>query len=640
MIVPALTPSVSREVARPARATGGGQPVDTFEPGTVLKPDLKTYLTLPAQGAPRWAPDSRRFAYLSNHTGTSQVYLREPDGATRPLTRGDQGVSFVSWSPDGKWLLYAQDTDGDERAQLHLVSPDGREHRNVTGRPGVIHSYGGFSPDSRQILYSSNARDPRHFDLYTYDLESGSTRLLLQREGMNDPQGFSPDGARVLFETGHSNLNSDLFVLDTLSGDVRHLTPHQGDVRYAGARFTPDGRSLLLTTDRGGEFMTLSRLDLETGAITPLVRHDWDVESFTVSEDGRTVAYTLNQDGYSRLHILDLESGLSRPGPELPEGVIGGLDLRQDGKLSLKVNEPAGPSRSLLFDLETGDGQVILQGSLGPIHPGGLVKPELVRFPSHDGLDIPAFLYRPPDAPADRPLPAVVVLHGGPESQTRPTFSPLHQYLVDQGFAILAPNIRGSTGYGKSYTHLDDVERRPEAIGDVAMSAEYLKKIGVDPARIAVMGGSYGGYMALAALAFDRDNWAAGVDVVGISDLETFMKNTGAWRVKNRAAEYGDPEKDREVLRMWSPIHYVDQMEAPLMVVQGANDPRVPRSEADQIVASFRERGKQVEYLLYPDEGHGVARLENRVHCYENVARFLREHLQGDFSVTATSNIG
>lgn len=618
--VSSFRPSVA-----PARATEAPEPQ---APARKLKPSLQEYLTLPGVGGPAWSPDGKSLAYLSNASGQTQIHLRGADGADRQITSGNQGVKWVTWTEDGSHLLYGADTDGDERTQIHLVRPDGAGHRNLTARPGVIHDFGGFTPDGKGILYASNARDKANFDLYVQDLAGGEPRMIHRGEGMLSPAGFSPDGTKVLFSRATSNLNNDLFVLDLTTGRTRHLTPHEGDARFYGPKFSEDGKSLLLNTDRNGEYLALSRMDLATGAVTPVAGQGWDVEGWTMSPDQGTVAFTQNEDGYSKLYLHDLATGMTRPGPALPEGVVTDLEYRDDGSLAFKASGPVRTSSLWTLDPASGRSDLVLEADLGAVDPAGLVKPELVRYPSFDGREIPAFLYRPPDAPKDRPLPAVIVVHGGPESQTRPNFTALHQYFVDRGLAVLAPNIRGSVGYGKTFSHLDDVDKRPDAIADVKAAKKWLQTVGIDSSRVAVMGGSYGGWMTLACLAFEPEEWAAGVDVVGMSNLETFLENTGPWRVKLRAAEYGDPVRDKDLLRRMSPIHKVDDIRAPLMIIQGANDPRVPKSEADQMAAAMKARGAEVEYLLFEDEGHGLAKLPNKVKGYEAVAEFLEKHLK------------
>jgi dipeptidyl aminopeptidase/acylaminoacyl peptidase len=363
---------------------------------------------------------------------------------------------------------------------------------------------------------------------------------------------------------------------------------------------------------------------------------DGDVEDLALAPDGRTVVYALNRDGYVEARLLDLASRTERTLP------LGERRLCYDAgrwsptfawspdgaRIALSLTDATAAPDVWLVEADGSATRRITWSWDAELPTETLVEPELVRYPSFDRRQIPAFVYRPPAAPRDGTAPALFYVHGGPESQFQPSFNPVVQYFTARGFVVVAPNVRGSTGYGKAYSHLDDLERRPDAVRDLAAGAEWLAASGqAHPRRIAVMGGSYGGYMVLAALTDRPDLWAAGVDIVGIANFVTFLERTGPWRRRQREAEYGSLERDRALLERLSPLQRADRIMAPLLVIHGANDPRVPVSEAEQIVATLQSRGRPVVYLRYEDEGHGLVRLPNRLDAYPKIADFLERHL-------------
>jgi dipeptidyl aminopeptidase/acylaminoacyl peptidase len=399
------------------------------------------------------------------------------------------------------------------------------------------------------------------------------------------------------------------------------LTPHAGDARFYGARVTPDGGSVYLLTDRDGDFMRLARLDLSTLEFEYLTPDDRDVEALDLSRDGRYLVASRNVEGYSDL-LLFSGKGRRMPDPEIPGGIVGGFEFSPDStRLAFTLTGPVRNADVWVLDLPDGDARRLTRSSTAGIPPRTFRRPELVRYPTFDGREIPALFYQPDAGDA----PVVVNVHGGPESQSRPAFAPVTQYLLGRGYAVFFPNVRGSTGYGKAYTHLDDVELRMDSVRDLAHAAHWLREKGHE--RIAVMGGSYGGFMVLAALTGYPGLWSAGVDIVGIANLVTFLENTGSYRRALREPEYGSLERDRAFLESISPIHKAERITAPLMVIHGKNDPRVPVGEAEQIVEKVRERGGTVEYLLYEDEGHGLLKLKNRLDAYPKIVAFLDRYL-------------
>jgi dipeptidyl aminopeptidase/acylaminoacyl peptidase len=597
---------------------------------------------------PSFSPDGSRLTFLTDITGTYEVWSVPVDmHASSPLWPeqltfvGDR-VLGATYSPVGPLLLVASDAGGSERTQMHLLSDDGASFTSITANPEVIYQFGDWSPDGARLIYGSNERDARYFDIYEYALVSGQARLLHQSDYTNQPLRYSPDGRSVVFTRVHSNIHLQLLLLDTVTGDIRPLTPdvveRQGEHLFP--YWSADGRGLYLVSNRGRQFASLAWLDLATAEMTYLYDENWDVESLELTHDGRRMALVFNEDGYSRLELYDVAEGWEArralPVPDLPRGVIsrpgwpgGGLAWSRDGRrLAITCFPPNDAADVWIWNVDEQRLWRATHSSLGGIPRETLVAPALVHYPTFDGRQIPAFLYLPRGKEA-RNLPVIIRVHGGPEGQARPFFEPDLQYFVAQGYAVLLPNVRGSTGYGYEYQSLDDVRLRMDSVADLRYAALWLRESGIgDPGRIAVMGGSYGGFMVLSAITTYPELWTAAVDIVGVANFVTFLENTGPWRRKHRESEYGSLEHDREFLESISPINHVDRIIAPLFVIHGANDPRVPVGEAEQIVAALRERDVPVEYLRFEDEGHGLAKRKNKLVAYPAVARFLARYLR------------
>ncbi len=597
-----------------------------------------------------FAPGGERLSFLTDISGVGEVWsvgldarLTMPPWPTQLTFRGERAAS-ARFSPTTETLLVSGDIGGSERTQLFLLGDDGAQFEALTNRPETIYTFGDWSPDGKRILYASNERDPRYFDVYEREIASGEMRLLLQNDAMNTPARYAPDGRSALIERRTDRYQrNQLLLVGTMTGEtgtVRMLTPEltEGTAQYAYAAWSADRRGLYLLSDRNRQFVSLSWLDLETCELRFLSDEQWDAEALAVSADGARLALVTNEDGYSRLELFDVADGWEArtllPTPTLPDalrGVIAEPVWSPDGaRLAFTLAPAADTVDVWVWDTNTSTLTRATRSALGGIPRETFVTPELVYYPTFDGRQIPAFLYRPKDGPQNN-LPVVIYVHGGPEGQFRPTFNAVIQFLVSQGYGVLAPNVRGSTGYGYDYQSLDDVRLRMDSVNDLRYAALWLAEQGIaDAKRIAVMGGSYGGFMVLSALTTYPEVWAAGVDIVGIANFVTFLENTGPWRRKLREAEYGSLERDREFLEEISPIHHVDRITAPLFVVHGANDPRVPVGEAEQIVAALRARKTPVEYLRFDDEGHGLIKRANRLVAYPAIARFLDEHLRAE----------
>ncbi|HEX2741527.1 MAG TPA: S9 family peptidase [Rubrobacter sp.] len=585
--------------------------------------EFARYLKIRGAWGASFSPDGRRVSFLTEITGVPQVWEVAADGPSWPeqLTFYEERVSDATYSPTENSLLFSMDAGGNERSQLFLLQ-DG-EVMDLTGAPDAIHYSGDFSSDGRRIAYTATRRNGTDFDVFVQNLPDGEPEMVWKVSGYHTVADWAPEGSALIVSRHHSNVNNDLYWLDLATGEATLLTPHEGDARFYGANVTPEGGSIYLATDRDGEFLRLARLELASLTLEYLTPDDWDVESVELSRNGRYIVASRNVDGYSDLMLFN-GRGRRMPDPRIPEGIVGGLEFSPDsGRLAFTLTASERNPDVWVLDLPDGDARRLTRSSTAGIPPRTFRRPRVVRYPSFDGRRIPALFHEPGIENA----PVIVNVHGGPESQSRPAFAPVTQYLLHRGYAVFFPNVRGSTGYGKTYTHLDDVELRMDSVKDLAHAAYWLREQGHE--RIAVMGGSYGGFMVLAALTEYPGLWTAGVDIVGIANLVTFLENTGSYRRHLREPEYGSLEKDRAFLSSISPIHKAEKIKVPLMVVHGKNDPRVPVGEAEQIVERVKNNGGIVEYLLYEDEGHGLARLKNRLDAYPRIAAFLEEHLAG-----------
>lgn len=591
-------------------------------PGRSSPANVEQYFGVRAATTPVWLGEDR-LAFLYDASGVPQVWTVRRDGPRpAPLTDRPDRVGALLATAGGDRLVFGMDRGGDERHQLYVVDPAGGEPTALTSDPATIHAFGACSPDGGRFAFASNARDQRFFDVLIVGLDGpAAPSPVMATDELLTPLAFSPDGRSLLVRRQNTNLDADLFLVPLDGGDPRHLTPHDGEASIPHAAFDPAGDAIFAVSNRDRDIAALVRIDLATGEETVLAGPGWDVEALAVSADGRRLAYAINDDGASRIVLRELPSGEERPVTGLPPGVVEGPSWSADGTtLAFSWSGPVDPPAIWLSGTD-GAARRVTPPDLAGLDPTGLRAPETVRYPTFDGRDIPALWFRPA---GPGPWPTVVDVHGGPESQRRVAFAPITQFLVAQGYAVLAPNVRGSTGYGKAYCHLDDVEKRMDAVADLAAAADWLQgRPEVHGDRIAIFGQSYGGFMVLAALTTYPERWAAGVDVVGIANWQTFFEQTGPWRRRTRAAEYGDPIRDADLLRELSPLHRADRIAVPLLAIHGRNDPRVPLGEAEQIVAAVRGNGHGADLLVFDDEGHGLVKRANRVAGYGAVASFL-----------------
>ncbi len=578
-----------------------------------------------------WLPDGGMLI-TTRFGSTFQVHhVPAPGAARRQLTYFNEPVGGAKTVPGQQRFVLTRDTGGDEWFQLFVRDLDGIAQpltEPVTRNQSPV-----FAKDGSLLVWSRAIKGSADYAIMAADpADPKSRRVVWQGTGAVGPQDISADKATVLLAKGISNRENQLMLLDMASGKVTPLDfSIKAKARFEDARLIDGGKAIVAITNAGTDTRRLVRIDIATGKMTTLSREPgWDVEAYDLSADGVTVAYTLNEDGYSRVILMPLASGGQAASPALPRGVVTALSFSPDGR-RLAVGLSNATTAGDVWAVDMGSMAITrwTQSESGELDVAKLVEPQLVRFTSFDGLTVPAFVYRPKNAAPDAKLPVIIDIHGGPEAQTRPSWNPGAQYFADVlGAVVILPNVRGSDGYGTKYLNLDNGPLREDSVKDIGALIDWAgKQPGMDAKRIAVYGQSYGGYMSLASMTFYSDRLVGGVERYGISDFISFMANTEAYRRDNRRAEYGDERdpKMRAVYERIAPLKNVGKITKPMLVMQGANDPRVPQSESDQVVAALRGNGVETWYVLYADEGHGFLKKANNDLRREVETVFLRK---------------
>jgi len=578
---------------------------------------------------PAFTPDGSALLCVGPGDGLMQAWRVPLDGGLprRLSFVRNERVMQARLSPDGSQAILSVDAGGDEHAQLWLVPAAGGEARQLTDAPSVIHTFGTWTPDGKAILYAANARDPSRFDLHRMDLASGKVETLLKDGQTLSTGGVQPNGNLLPVIEDLSHFNTDISLLDLRSGERKPIRIAERTAKSMAFRWSKDGSALYFSADGERDFLGIGRYLVAHSRIDWLYAPEADVESLALAPDGR-IAAVVNRDGFSRLELLSAD-GRPMPTAIEPGGVISEIAWSPNGgTLAYAFSTPTAGSRIRLLDVAAGTVRSVMADEPAGRLAGDLVEPELVRFASFDGVRLSGFFYRPRGAPPARGWPVAMMVHGGPEWQMKAFLRYDVQNLVEAGYAVFTPNVRGSTGYGRRYASLDDRERRMDSVRDLEVCGRWLRRQpGLDPQRMAILGESYGGFMVLSALAEQPDLWQAGVDVFGVVNFETLLRNTGPWRRDHRAAEYGDPLEDPDLMRWLSPISRAGRIKVPLFVTHGDRDPRVPKSESDQIVAFLKGRGGTVEYQELKYEGHGYLRAHNRRAAYDGIRCFLDRHL-------------
>jgi dipeptidyl aminopeptidase/acylaminoacyl peptidase len=586
-----------------------------------------------------FSEDGAHVLFASNLSGQFNLW-RVPVAGGWPdqLTSfADDTVRGVGVSPRDGTLVLCADHDGDEFHQLYVIAGGKGWPEQLTNEPQVQHfvAASAWSPDGTKFAYAANARKPTDMECWVRDAETGDTQPVFGEGKFSFPGRFAPDGSKLLALDfrNNSDVSIHLVDLDGSGGGARELTPHEDEALYIPGPWARDGSGFYLVTDEGSEFRGLAFFNVESDSFEWVEEPTADVDDVALSDDGRVLAWLVNEQGYDRLRLRDLDTGRDLPSPELPAGarphLTGAeppLALSPDGShAALIVSSPRRPPEAWVVETASGRTWAVTDSRLGGLQEDDLVEIELVSFPSFDGREIPAWLYRPN---VDGKVPVVLSIHGGPEAQERPVYQPLYQYLLSRGIGVLATNIRGSTGYGKSYQRLVQRDWGGGDMQDWEHAVKWLQQQDwVDAERVGVFGGSYGGFAVLTCVTRLPDYWAAAVDIFGPSNLVTFAKAVPpTWR-RFIARFVGDPETEADFLMERSPITYVDNVKAPLLVIQGATDPRVVKGESDQMVAKLQELGRDVEYVVFDDEGHGFTKRPNELRAYRLAAEWLEQHL-------------
>ncbi len=609
-------------------------------PDQTREPDMKQYpaeaffKTISYAGA-SFSRDGERILLSSDSSGVFNVAsLPFEGGEPRRLTDSRSNAMFaLSWFPRDLRFLYTFDEGGNELNHIYVREEDGSS-RNLTPGEEVKALFAGFSEDEETFWVLTNERDPRAFDLYRHAVDGYGRELVFRNDAAWEVQRVSRNGRWVSIARNNTNADSDIYLWDAEAPEAEPvlITPYEGDAQHAALSFAPDSRSLYYTTDAHGEFAEAWRYDLESGERSPVIRERWDVLFLYFSENGRYRVAGINADARTEVRIVDTRTGKQVQLPELPPGDLSDVTFSHDEtRMAFYVDSSRSPQNLHVVDLDSGVHRQLTDALNPAIDPDDLVEGTVVRYASYDELEIPSILYRPQSASPEAPAPALVWVHGGPGGQSRLGYSPAIQHLVNHGYAVLAVNNRGSSGYGKTFFHLDDRRHGDVDLKDVVTARRYLESLyWVDGEAVGIIGGSYGGYMVAAALAFEPQAFDAGIDIFGVTNWVRTLESIPPWWESFKTALYsemGDPAVDGERHRAVSPLFHAKNIEGPLLVVQGANDPRVLQVESDELVAAVRANGVPVEYIVFDDEGHGFLKRENRIEASEAYVRFLDAHL-------------
>ncbi|MCC3859938.1 alpha/beta hydrolase family protein [Pseudemcibacter aquimaris] len=572
----------------------------------------------------------------SDETGIYNAYRMPLDGSpAEQLTNSTVESTYaISWFPGDDRILYFADQGGNENDHVYVRELNGSS-KDLTPGENVKAIFAEWSDDDQSFYIMTNERDPRYYDIYKYQVSDYSRELIFENNDGYSPQGITGDGRWIALRLEYNNTDSDVFLIDLASEDQAPInaTAHEGEVDHSIYDFTADNSKLIYATNEFGEYNQAWSYDLESGERALHFKNDnWDVSFLYFSDDGKYQVAGVNEDASTKVTITDTESGADVIMPPLPAGDLRSVNFTDDSrKMVFYINSDTSPSNLYVHEIGTDTATRLTNSGNPDIDENILVPSEVVRFKSYDGLEIPGLLYKPKQASATNKVPAIVYVHGGPGGQSRKGYNPTVQHLVNNGYAVMRINNRGSSGYGKTFYHMDDKKHGDVDLKDVVYNKYYLQSLDwVDADKIGVMGGSYGGYMVMAAMAF-TDEFNVGVNIFGVTNWVRTLKSIPAhWEAARKGLydELGDPETDEERLHNISPVFFGHQVKSPVLVVQGSNDPRVLQIESDDMVAAIREGGTYVDYLIFDDEGHGFSKRDNRIEASNKYLEFLDGYLK------------
>ena len=604
----------------------------------VVEYDAKTIYENTSFGGASFSHDESRVLVHSDQSGVSNLYvIPAAGGEAVSLTKSEsESIYSVSFFPSDDRLLYSSDKGGNEINHLFVLEPD-KEAKDLTPAEKGKASFYGWSGDKKSFYVTTNERDPKAFDLYRYATDKYKRKLVFKNTGNFSIGDMSPDGRYVALGKTRTNADSDIYLVDLKARSKRKrkpalITKHEGAVDHGVMEFSRDSKHLYYSTNGHGEFSQIWSYELGTKAAKAELTAEWDVSYVTFSDSGRYRVSATNADARTVLKVFDTQSKEDVEIANLPSGDITSARFsKSENMMAFYLSSDTAPRNLYVLDIASGEHKRLTQSLNAKIDPKNLVEGEVVRYKSFDGLEIPAILYRPHQSKTGK-VPALVSVHGGPGGQSRLGYSPSVQHLVNHGYAVLRVNNRGSSGYGKTFYHLDDRNHGEGDLNDCVYGRKYLESLDwVDGSKVGISGGSYGGYMVLAALAFQPEAFNVGVDIFGVANWLRTLESIPPWWASFRDylyAEIGDPKTDRERLTRISPLFHADKIKRPLLVIQGANDPRVLKVESDEIVAAVKKNNVPVEYLVFDDEGHGFRKKNNRIRAAEVTLKFLDAHLR------------